>query len=229
MRKRFLCFALSAMLILTFIPQISFAAEEATDIAEGEDITTEEQITEPAEEVLPEEETAEPEITGVITGFVPLETTEYYYEGNPDESDLTIHLPETLSVYLDGSDQTTEIPVYWHAVENFEDTDFYFYSMKPVWSEGIVLSDTLSEVFDVPWITVYKQEPDNTSIEPVVTEEEAEPIYTEEEGCIDPETDVTDETAEFSLKALASDTAGGMIDSMTEDDLSIAHVRKKKR
>ena len=228
MRKQFLCFVLSAMLIVTFIPQFSFAVEEMTDAAEGEDITTEEQIQEPAEEpavepaevALPEEETSEPEISGVITGFVPLETTEYYYEGNPDEGDLTLNLPETLSVYLDGSDQPTDIPVYWHAVEDFEDTDFYFYSMEPEWGEGIVLSDTLSEVADVPWITVFKQEPENTSIEPIVTEEEAEPIYTEEEGSIDPDADVTEDTedtADFSLKALATDTAGDVIDSVTED------------
>ena len=44
MRKKIICFALSAMLILTFIPQITFAAEDdVIDMAEGEEITTEAQ------------------------------------------------------------------------------------------------------------------------------------------------------------------------------------------
>ena len=110
MRRRIICFALSAMLILTFIPQITFAVEDVIDMAESEEITSEEpaeetpEVTEePSEEA--SDESFEYEVSGVITGFVPLETTEYYYEGNPDEGDLTVYLPETLSVYLDGSDQ----------------------------------------------------------------------------------------------------------------------------
>ena len=236
MRRKVICFALSAMLILTFIPQITFAVEDAIDLAESEEVTTEEPAAEPseavpdtvqeadpdaaAEEVTePEEpaEEAEEAITGVITGFVPLETTEYYYEGDPDEGDLTLNLPETLRVYLDGGDQEVEIPVYWHAVEDFEDTDFYFYSMRPEWNDGLVLSDSLSEVADVPWVTVYKQEPENTSIEPLVTEEEAVPLYTEAEGSIDPFGGEAEDTGDFSLKAFATDTAGDIVDSVTED------------
>lgn len=220
MRKKLICFALSAMLVLIFIPQITFAVEEETEAAVSEAGTIEEQVEGPIEEVAeePEEELTEeteetlPEVTGVITGFLPLDTTEFYYEGNPDESDLTVYLPETIGVYLNGEEEATDIPVSWGAVEDFEATDFYFYSMKPEWGEGITLSDTLSEVVDVPWITVYKQEPENQSIEPVVTEEEAEPLYTEEEGCIDPE-----DTADFSLKAFAVNAAGEFIDGVTED------------
>ena len=240
MRRKIICFALSAMLVLTFIPQISFAVEDAVDMMEDEAITTEEQADEPADVSLeettdeaveePTEETVEepaeepteevvPEYaeSGVITGFVPLETTEYYYEGNPEEGELTLYLPETLRVYLNGSDQPTEIAVSWEAVEDFDATDFYFYSMRPVWADGIVLSDALGVMTDVPWITVYKQEPENESIEPVVTEEEVEPIYTEEEGSIDPDADDQGETGDVSLKALALDTAGGIVDGMTED------------
>ena len=39
MRKKIICFALSAMLILTLIPQISFAVEE--EIGASDDITVE--------------------------------------------------------------------------------------------------------------------------------------------------------------------------------------------
>ena len=155
MRIKFICFALSAMLILTFIPQISFAIEE--EIGVSDDITVEytgEPATESPEASAAEaaEETAteseeivedladeiaeENAVRGVITGFVPLETSDYYYEGNPEEEELTVSLPETLSVYLDGNDEITDIPVSWTAVEDFDDTDFYFYSMKPVWGES---------------------------------------------------------------------------------------------
>ena len=182
MRKKIICFALSAMLILTFIPQITFAAEDdVIDMAEGEEITTEAQEEEqsdapeeslseesPSEESpneeSPNEETgeeesvqdesdqedsddedsdeedSESEYNGVITGFAPLEKSEYYYEGDPEEGELTISMPSDLGVYLNESDEITEIPVTWEAVEDFDNTDFYFYSMKPVWGDGITLS-----------------------------------------------------------------------------------------
>ena len=249
MRKKIICFALSAMLILTLIPQITFAAEDgAVDMAEGEMITTEALEEEQAE--VPDdldEEASESEYGGVITGFAPLEKDEYYYEGDPEEGELTISLPTDLGVYLNDSDQVTEIPVTWEALEDFDNTDFYFYSLKPVWNEGIVLSENLDALVDVPWITVYKQEPDNAAIEPIMTEDELDPIYTEEEGPVDPETgepvetvdeindeadtedaetlpdidsddpDDFDDSEEASLKTFACETAVDMIDAVTED------------
>ena len=236
MRNKLISFVLSAMLVLTFIPQISFALEEETESPDGENVTIEELATEPIEEaidemveepvgelseevseVVSEDAPAETDESGIITGFVPLATTEYYYEGNPEEEELTLHLPEVLSVYLNGSDTPRDIAVSWEAVEDFDDTDFYFYSMRPVWAEGFVLADSLSAAVDVPWITVYRQEPENDSIEPVVTEEEVEPIYTEEEGCIDPEAGDADDTADVSFKALALETTGEFVDGITED------------
>ena len=233
MRNKFICFALSAMLILTFIPQISFAVEEETGVSDditveytedsatesleggsldagGEAITeTEEDADDAAAETA--EESEEISVSGVITGFAPRETSDYYYEGNPEEEELTVSLPDTLSVYLDGSEEVTDIPVSWTAVEDFDDTDFYFYSMKPVWGEGISLSAELNEMADVPWITVYKQEPENSDIEPLMTEEELDPIYTEEDGSIDPDAE------DASLSAMAVGTAGEIIDTVTED------------
>ncbi|MDO4834752.1 MAG: hypothetical protein Q4A40_06940, partial [Bacillota bacterium] len=121
-----------------------------------------------------------------ITGFAEMKTCDYYYEGNPAEEELTLNLPETLSVYLDGSATATDIPVNWEAVEDFDSTDFYFYSMKPVWGSEYALSPELSEIPDVPWITVYRQEPGNEEIEPMLTEESIAPVYTEDEGAVDP-------------------------------------------
>lgn len=183
MKIKAVCLILSLMLVIALIPQISFASENSGG------------------------ETGD---AGVITGFVPMETSEYYYEGNPDEGDLTLNLPETLNVYLNGSDQATAINVTWETVEDFNDTDFYFYSMKPVWGNEYTLSSELSEILDVPWITVYKQEPENDEFEPVVTEEEAEPIYTEEEGPIDPEAsgaaDIVQDTAKAVVNSFAEES-----------------------
>lgn len=179
MKKLITSILLSIMLILTFIPQISFAAEE--EAVSG----------------------------GIITGFAEMETTDYYYEGNPDEGELTLNLPETLGVYLDNSSEISQISVSWEAVEDFENTDFYYYSMKPVWGSEYILSDTLSSVLDVPWITVYKQEPENTEIEPILTEEEIEPVYTEEEGPVEPDS--------LSLENVAEDTVGAVKNLIVEE------------
>ncbi|MDO4176636.1 MAG: phage tail tip lysozyme [Bacillota bacterium] len=159
MKKFILCITLSIMMVLSLIPQVTFAAETDVEAASN----------------------------GVITGFAEMETSDYYYEGNPAEDELTLNLPDTLSVYVDGSSTATEIPVSWEAIEDYDNTDFYFYSMKPVWGGDYTLSPELSEIMDVPWITVYKQEPENEEIEPMLTEEEIEPVYTEEEGPVDPE------------------------------------------
>ena len=269
MRKKIICFALSVMLILTFIPQITFAAEDdAIDMAEGEEITTEaqeedqsdapdeslseespseespnketgeeESVQDESDQEEPDdedsddedsdEEASDSEYSGVITGFAPLETSEYYYEGNPEEGELTISMPSDLGVYLNESDEITEIPVTWEAVEDFDSTDFYFYSMKPVWGEGITLSGDLDALVDVPWITVYRQEPDNADIEPIMTEDELDPLFTEEAGPVDPESgepvetvdelpgdegsdDVADETSD--------DSDGGTVDADDADD-----------
>lgn len=232
MKKKIVSISLSVMMVLSLVPQVSFAAEQdenmdvqpadqitetvesdeiqdqiiesepEIDYAESEESAETEEISEPAEDVQEEEE-VEAVSGGVITGFAELETTDYYYEGNPEEEDLTMNLPETLTVYIDGSDSTTDIPVSWEAVEDFEHTDFYFYSMKPVWGKEFSLSPELSNIMDVPWITVYKQEPENSNIEPMLTEDEIAPVYTEEEGPVDPE-NYEDSAVENTAEALKS-------------------------
>lgn len=171
MKKKITSILLSIIMVVSFIPQIAFAAE-------GEALSG-----------------------GLITDFAEMETTDYYYEGNPEEEELTLNLPETLGVYLDNSTEVTQISVSWEAVEDFDDTDFYFYSMKPVWGSEYVLSDTLSSILDVPWITVYKQEPENNEVEPILTEEEIEPVYTEEEGPVEPDSASLEGFAESTLGA----------------------------
>lgn len=148
-RRILFSFIISILMVLSLMPQVSFAADSSSACH--------------------------------ITGFVPLETDSYYYEGDPMESDITANLPDTLEVYLDGGQSPTTINVRWESVEDFDETEFYFYSLKPVWDDSYTLSSDLSEVLDVPWITVYKQEPLSDMCEPMVTEDEASPIYVDEE------------------------------------------------
>ena len=129
-----------------------------------------------------------------ITGFVPLEVSDYYYEGNPDESELLAGMPDTLTVYLNGSSEATELPVSWEFVEDFGETDYYLYSVKPVWSDSYELDSSLDECWDVPWITIYKQDVEsgddpeemNEELSEILDDSDADVIYTEEEGAIDP-------------------------------------------
>ncbi|MDY2919704.1 MAG: phage tail tip lysozyme [Lentihominibacter sp.] len=130
----------------------------------------------------------------IITSFAPLETAEYSFNGDPAEEELEAGLPDTLAVYLNGSDTVTPIDVEWECVEDFDNTDYYYYSLKPVWNDCYVLSPDIDPLWDVPWITVYRVANEDAKIEesePEVDvisdkgEEELEPVYTEEEGSID--------------------------------------------
>lgn len=171
-------------------------AEEATEET-AEENTEESAETESEEDsTLSEDSESEVEVAteGVITGFVPLETSEYYFEGDPSEEELTTFLPKTMEVYLDGNTEPQHVNVSWTAVENYDETHFYYYSFSPNWDDGIYLSGSLSQVWDVPWITAFRQTSQEEQQEgeeeltlPVSEPEEVDAIYTEEEGAVDPE------------------------------------------
>ncbi len=94
---------------------------------------------------------------GVITGFLPLQQEEFYYEGKPAAEELTGNLPQQLLVYLDGAAEPAVIPVQWEIAEDYEETDYYFYSAIPVWPEEFTLSELIDPLIDVPWITLFRQ------------------------------------------------------------------------
>ena len=100
-------------------------------------------------------DTADP-AAGVITAFADLAQSEYIFEGQPLEEEVAAALPQTIDVYLDGG-EAAAIPVSWEAVEDFDHTDYYFYSMRPVWGEEYALAEGLDEMIDVPWITVFRE------------------------------------------------------------------------
>ena len=123
----------------------------------------------------------------VVTGFLPLEQTEFCYEGEPSEEELVAGLPGELDVTLEGDENVWTIPVSWEIVEDFADTSYYFYSVRPVLPEEYVLAEGMDPSIDVPWITVFR-EPSAEEIEygeaepeiPVEDPDLLPPVYTEE-------------------------------------------------
>lgn len=100
---------------------------------------------------------------GVITAFQPLQESVVRFRGTPAEKELLSQLPQTLSVCLDGSAQASAIPVDWEMVEDYDDTSYYLYSARPVWSDDYALSESLDPNADVPWIILYRQDAADTA------------------------------------------------------------------
>ena len=148
--------------------------------------------------------------SGVITGFAELARSEYCFEGQPLEEELVAALPQSLEVYLDGAEESCQIPVTWETVEDFDNTSYYFYSVRPVWDEEFSLAEGIDEQIDVPWITVFREptieEEEQGEAEPQIPVENAEElplVYTPEEGPIP--ADVTEEvTGGFTMTDLAA-------------------------
>ena len=107
--------------------------------------------------------------SGVITGFAELARSEYCFEGQPLEEELVAALPQSLEVYLDGAEESCQIPVTWETVEDFDNTSYYFYSVRPVWDEEFCLAEGIDDQIDVPWITVFR--------EPTIEEEEQGEVF----------------------------------------------------
>lgn len=130
----------------------------------------------------------------IITGFEEYEKPAYYFEGEPTEAQLTQYLPETILVHMDGKQQTQKIAVEWKIVEDYEDSDFYFYSLKPVWdAEVYQLSPDLIEEKDVPWLLAFRKRTEaeirQGNSDPVIPLDDISqlsPLYTEEDGSVDP-------------------------------------------
>lgn len=102
----------------------------------------------------------ESEEAATITGFVELNAMDRMYDiaysDKPDLEELLTYFPETLEVYLEGSDTPEEIPVSWFCVGvDYEKDDYYFYQFSPQWDEEkYVLSEDLELLTDAPYIFV---------------------------------------------------------------------------
>lgn len=169
----------------------------AVDDADAADMQEEQEPSEVPDAETESEESAEAEAGepaaagGVITGFVMPEQTEFCFEGEPSEEELVAAFPAALEVFLDGEEEAVSVPVSWEVVEDYDDTAYYFYSVKPVLPEDYSLADTLDPLVDVPWLTVFRQTTEEEIDEgeqavdiPVPESEDLQTVYTEEEGVI---------------------------------------------
>ena len=141
---------------------------------------------------------------GTITGFPPLASEEYRFTGEPSEAELTSCLPEYLDVFMFDDDYATQIPVSWEIVEDYEGTEFYFYSARPVWDDSYTLAADLDPDLDVPWITLFREPSDQelASGEPEadIPTEDPEQIQVICEGQA-PEQNTADDPAEQQIDA----------------------------
>ena len=159
---------------------------QATDVTQaGEEATQASEVAQAPADVLKK----------IITGFDDMDTTAYYFEGEPTEEELTKFLPETIIAYMGENKDEQKLAVRWTIVEDYQDSSFYFYSMKPVWDEDVYqLASGMDPEKDVPWLLAFRQRTEEEiksgDMEPVIPmddAEEIEPLYTEEEGPVDPE------------------------------------------
>lgn len=133
---------------------------DETEIPETE-TAGETETTEPVSEETETEETELPVEVHTITGVKELpeedRRIDTSYEDKPSLEELTAVMPETMDVYLDGSDQAETIPVSWYCVtEDYEETEGHYYQFSPVFDEKqYQLSDDLDLLTDVPYIGVF--------------------------------------------------------------------------
>lgn len=191
---------------MTLVPQVSFG-EEVPDENTSENVvneTIEDEVIDPenADTVGLNDNENNTE-SDTITGFDILDTYNYGFEGTPTEDQLASALPTELSVFLGSSTTPEQISVKWEAVEDYDNTEFYFYSMKPVWDDTYKLADNLDENLDVPWITIYREEEGSNELDKITDTNKLEEI----------DFNNSDET----IVDQVGDTAWNIIDNLTDD------------
>ncbi|NLL77707.1 MAG: hypothetical protein GX235_10760 [Clostridiales bacterium] len=93
----------------------------------------------------------------LITSFVeiPSDVSNLSFDDRPDLSAITAGLPQNLSVYLDASEASTDIPVTWACTSDYDNTDYETYDFIPSWDNTLYpLSPSLDASKDVPHISV---------------------------------------------------------------------------
>ena len=137
------------------------AAETTTSTQTAADSETQaEPETQADPETQAEPETqADPEISVVpcVTSIEPLanEESEFSFDAKPSLEEVTAKLPSTLSVFLDNSSETIDIPVSWECSDDYTNTKFNVYDFNPVWdTDAYPLSPELDTYSGVPYIIV---------------------------------------------------------------------------
>ena len=76
----------------------------------------------------------------VIVGFGPFDARSHYmrisYDSDPSEADVVPLMPETIPVFLEGREESIELPVRWECITgDFGRSDYYYYQFSPKWDE----------------------------------------------------------------------------------------------
>ncbi len=113
----------------------------------------------------------------LITSFKELSSdiASLSFDDRPELSAITAMLPQSLSVYLDSAEASTDIPVTWTSGSDYDNTDYETYDFIPSWDQSLYsLSPALDPTKDVPHIsvsvnavkaTVYLSDLENAKIE----------------------------------------------------------------
>ena len=73
----------------------------------------------------------------------------------PSLEELTDLLPETLLVWLEGEEESSELEVTWESEEDFEGTKSERYTFYPKWDETLyLLADSAEDEIEIPTVTV---------------------------------------------------------------------------
>lgn len=88
----------------------------------------------------------------VITGFEETEPISLSYSSKPAEESILDELPDVINVYLNDDIETTEIPVTWEVLGDYEDCEDYYYEFDPVWDE---VQYPLADDVEVPYAGIY--------------------------------------------------------------------------
>ena len=142
---RYVAFAMAAVIGL-LPPCAAIAAEE----------NAAEEVTDENESVSGDDLEGEAAVT-YITAFEPLgeEETLLSLVEKPDPEELTDLFPETLSVRIEGEEETAELEVEWESEEDYAGTKLERYTFYPKWDEELYLiADSAKDEIEIPSITV---------------------------------------------------------------------------
>ncbi len=119
----------------------------ATEDADAQDLTDSTGTTDAATVASSEQHT----ITGFVALDASVQSVTYDYDEKPTAEEVIADLPQTLEVYLDGSEESSEIPVTWYSPIDYDGTDHYWYEFDPSWDETVY---TLACEEEAPYIGV---------------------------------------------------------------------------
>ncbi|MCR4908968.1 MAG: hypothetical protein K5985_09050, partial [Lachnospiraceae bacterium] len=122
------------------------------------------------EEVVPDESAAgeSPEETDaaepakeasprIITGFYPLSEEESLcsFKDRPSISEILEILPSSLTVSFQDGGDSESVPVSWKPlVEDYENSDDYYFQFDPVWDEEVYALSPAADLSSVPYVGV---------------------------------------------------------------------------